>query len=123
MRVMTLRPDSKKALAIGLTALVLLFAVWLVSPFFRLDASDEVHGRVNSYRLFLGLMIMIGFVGKSLWDVLAPQGLAKKVSNTRAIAIVALAIFVLGFIVFTVARALSFYLDSSIATDAANFLP
>jgi quinol-cytochrome oxidoreductase complex cytochrome b subunit len=104
--------DPKKTLAVVITALVLLF-----------DASDEVHGRVNSYRLFLGLMIMIGFVGKSLWDVLAPQGLAKKVSNTRAIAIVALAIFVLGFIVFTVARALSFYLDSSIAADAANYLP
>jgi hypothetical protein len=29
----------------------------------------------------------------------------------------------MGFIVFTVARALSFYLDSSIAVDSANFLP
>ena len=120
---MKLELGPKKTLAIVITALVLLFAAWLVSPFFRLDASDEAHGRVNSYRLFLGLMIMIGFVGKSLWDVLAPQGLARKVSNTRAIAIVALAIVVLGFIVFTVARALSFYLDSSIAADAANFLP
>ncbi len=115
--------DPKKVLTITLTALVLLFAVWLVSPFFKLDASDEVHGRINSYRLFLGLMIMIGFVGKSIWDVLAPQGLAKRVSNTKAIALVALAIVVLGFIIFTVARALSFYLDSSIATDAANYLP
>ena len=120
---MKLSLDSKKILTITLTALVLLFAVWLVSPFFKLDASDEVHGRINSYRLFLGLMIMIGFVGKSLWDVLAPQGLAKKVSNTKAVALVALAIVVMGFIVFTVARALSFYLESSIATDAANYLP
>lgn len=120
---MKLQLDSKKVLTITLTALVLLFAVWLVSPFFKLDASDEVHGRINSYRLFLGLMIMIGFVGKSIWDVLAPQGLAKKVSNTKAIALVALAIVVMGFIVFTVARALSFYLESSIATDAANYLP
>ena len=73
--------------------------------------------------LALGLMIMIGFVGKSLWDVLAPQGLAKKVSNTKAIALVALAIIVLGFVVFTVARALSYYLESSIAADSANYLP
>lgn len=120
---MKLKLDPKKALSASLTALVLLFAVWLVSPFFRLTASTEEHGRINSYRLFFGLMIMIGFVGKSLWDVLAPQGLARKVSSTKAILIVGLAILVMGFIVFTVARALSFYLDSSIAVDSANFLP
>lgn len=120
---MKLELDPKKTLLVALTALVLIFAVWLVSPFFRLTDETEAHGAVNSYRLFIGLMIMIGFVGKSLWDVLAPQGLAKKVSNAKAIALVALAVIVMGFVVFTVARALSFYLDSSIASDASQFLP
>ncbi len=120
---MKLKLDPKKTLVIALTALVLIFAVWLVSPFFRLTEATEANGRINGYRLFVGLMIMIGFVGKSLWDVLAPQGLAKKVSNTKAIALVALAVIVMGFVVFTVARALSFYLDSSIASDASQFLP
>ena len=115
--------DPKKILGIVVTALVLLFAVWLVSPFFRLDAADEAAGKLNGYRLFLGLMIMIVFVGKSLWDVLAPQGLAHKVSNVKAIALVGLAMLVLGFIIFTVARAAAYYLSSSIAIDAANFLP
>jgi hypothetical protein len=68
-------------------------------------------------------MIMIGFVGKSLWDVLAPQGLARKVSNVKAIALIALIIVVMGFIVFTIARAVSVYLNSSIAVDSANYLP
>jgi cytochrome b561 len=113
--------DPKKALAISMTALVLLFAIWLVSPFFRIDASDEAAGKINSYRLALGLTIMILFVGKSLWDVLAPQGLAKKVSNAKAIALVGLAIFVMGFIVFTVARAAAYYLGSAIAVDAQQF--
>jgi hypothetical protein len=115
--------NPQKALSAVVTALVLLFAVWLVSPFFRLTAATEEHGRINSYRLFFGLMIMIGFVGKSLWDVLAPQGLARKVSTTKAVALVALIVIVLGFIVFTIARALSMYLNSSIAVDANNFLP
>jgi len=120
---MKIRLDPKKTLAVALTVLVLLFAIWLVSPFFRLTDADEAHGRINGYRLFLGLMIMIGFVGKSLWDVLAPQGLARKVSNAKAIALVALAVIVMGFIVFTVARALSVFLGSAISSDAANFLP
>jgi cytochrome b561 len=115
--------DPKKVLALSLTALVLLFAIWLVSPFFRLDASDEANGKINSYRLALGLTVMILFVGKSLWDVLAPQGLAKKVSNAKAIALVGLTIVIMGFIVFTVARAAAYYLGSSIAVDAQQFLP
>ncbi len=120
---MRIRIEPEQALTWSLTALVLIFAVWLVSPFFSLDEADEANGRVNSYRLFIGLMIMIGFVGKSLWDVLAPQGLARKVSSAKAAALVALAVVVMGFVVFTIARALSFYLDSSIASDAAQFLP
>jgi hypothetical protein len=118
-----LQLDPNKTRSVVVTALVLLFAVWLVSPFFRLTGATEAHGRINSYRLFFGLMIMIGFVGKSLWDVLAPQGLARKVSSAKAAVLVALIVVVLGFIVFTIARALSIYLDSSIAVDAANFLP
>ena len=116
-------PDPKKALSVALTALFLLFAVWLVSPFFKLDAADEAAGKINSYRLFLGLMLMLGFVGKSLWDVLAPQGLAKKVSTPKAVALVVLAVVVTGFIIFTVAQALNFYLDTAIAADAEAFLP
>lgn len=115
--------DRKKVMPAVVTAVVLLFAVWLVSPFFKLEASDEASGRINSYRLFFGLMIMIGFVGKSLWDVLAPQGLAHKVSSAKAAVLVALIIVVLGFVVFTIARALAFYLDSAIAIDSANYLP
>jgi hypothetical protein len=115
--------DPHKVLPIALNALVLIFAVWLVSPFFHLTAQTEAMGRINSYRLFFGLMIMIGFVGKTLWDVLSPQGLAKKVSNAKAIALIGLAIAVMGFVVFTIARAISMFLESSLAQDAANFLP
>ncbi len=120
---MKLEIDPKKALVFALTALVLLFAVWLVSPYFRIDAQDAGAGKITSYRLFLGLMIMLGFIGKSLWDVLAPQGLAHKVSSVKAVALVALALVVTGFVIWTVARATAYYLDASIATDAQQFLP
>ncbi|MCK7490023.1 MAG: hypothetical protein MZU79_07215 [Anaerotruncus sp.] len=72
-----------------MTALVLLFALWLVSPYFR-------HRRQGRRRrqdrratgCSSGLMIMIGFIGKTLWDVLSPQGLAKKVSSAKAVALI-----------------------------------
>jgi hypothetical protein len=120
---MKIKIDPKKALSVSLTVLVLLFAVWLVSPYFRIDTRDADAGKITSYRLFLGLTLMIGFVGKSLWDVLSPQGLAKKVSNVKAIALVVLALAITGFIIFTIARATAYYLDASVAVDSANFLP
>jgi hypothetical protein len=119
---MKLEIDPKKALTVSLTALVLLFAVWLVSPYFTIDKSDADAGKITSYRLFIGLTLMIGFVGKSLWDVLAPQGLAKKVSSAKAVAIVALAIAVTGFIIFTVAKSVDGYLNSAYETDKASYV-
>ena len=115
---MKLDIDPKKALSISLTALYLLFAVWLVLPFVGRNP-----GGASPYRLFIGLLLMLVFVGKSLWDVLAPQGLAKKVSNVKAIALVGLALVITGFIIFTIARATAYYLDASIGVDSANFLP
>ena len=115
--------DPKKLLAVAVTVLVLLFALWLVSPYFRLDARDAGAGKVTSYRLFLGLMIMLGFIGKTLWDVLSPQGLARKVSSAKAVALIVLAVLLTGFVIFTVARATSYYLESSIAADDANYRP
>ena len=114
---MKLHFDPKKALSMSLGALYLLFAVWLVLPFVGKNP-----GGVSPYRLFLGLMLMLIFVGKSLWDVLAPQGLAKKVSNVKAIALVALAVFVTGFIIFTVAKAVDGYLNAAYETDKAGYI-
>ena len=114
---MKLDLEPKKLLSLSLGVLYLLFAVWLVLPFVGKNP-----GGASPYRLFLGLMLMLVFVGKSLWDVLAPQGLAKKVSNTKAIALVALAVFVTGFIIFTVAKAVDGYLNAAYETDKAGYV-
>jgi quinol-cytochrome oxidoreductase complex cytochrome b subunit len=108
--------DPKKALNVSLTALYLLFALWLVLPFVGKNP-----GGASPYRLFFGLMLMIVFVGTSLWDVLAPQGLAKKVSSVKAVLLVALAIFVTGFVIFTVAKAVDGYINSAYETDKSNY--
>lgn len=114
---MKLEIDPKKALSAGLTALYLVFAVWLVLPFVGKNP-----GGASVYRLFVGLMLMLVFVGKSLWDVLAPQGLAKKVSNIKAVLLVAMAIAVTGFIIFTVAKAVDGYLNAAYETDKAGYV-
>ena len=113
---MKLEIDQKKALNITLTALYLLFALWLVLPFIGKNP-----GGASPYRLFLGLMLMLVFIGTSLWNVLAPQGLAKKVSSVKAVLVVALAIVVTGFVIFTVAKAVDGYINSAYETDKSNY--
>ncbi|HPW18698.1 MAG TPA: hypothetical protein PLP83_10015 [Candidatus Aminicenantes bacterium] len=114
---MKLELDPKKALSVSLTALYLLFAVWLVLPFVGRNP-----GGASVYRLYLGLMLMLVFVGKSLWDVLAPQGLARKVSTAKAVVLIAVAVLVTGFIIFTVAKAVDGYLNSAYEKDKAGYV-
>ncbi len=105
--------DARKAAAISATAILLLLAVWLVSPFFTIEAADAERGRENGYRLALGLTIMLFLIGKWFFDVLSPQGLARKVSSAKAVALMALSIGILGFIVFIIARAAALYLSTA----------
>src|SRR5512136_212076 len=112
---MNVQAKSERLLGIGLTVLLVMFAVWLVSPFFHLDSSSYGHGKEYGYRLALGLLIMMVFVGKWAFDALAPQGLARKVSNVKAIALILLSLLIMGFIVFIVAQATVLYLKTSAA--------
>jgi len=118
---MKLDAEARKAVGVSLTVILILFAVWLVSPFFTIEAADAERGRENGYRLAFGLLILLMFIGKWFFDVLAPQGLARKVSNAKAIALMALSIGILGFIVFIIARAAALYLGTAWSETTLDF--
>jgi phosphate/sulfate permease len=111
--------QTKKEKIVGttLTVLLLLFAVWLVSPFLHITRSSYAHATEYSYRLMLGLVIMLVFVGKWAFDAFAPQGLARKVSNKKAVALVVLSLIIMGFIVFVVAQATLLYLRNAVQQE------
>jgi hypothetical protein len=110
---MNTQTERQRLVGITLTVTALVFAVWLVSPFIHIDRSDYAHAKVLGYRLALGLMIMILYVGKSAFDALAPQGLARKVSNAKGIALIVLTLVIMGFIVFIVGQATVLYLRNA----------
>jgi len=113
MAAMNEQTPAQKRLGIILTAAALILAVWLVSPFIHIDRSDYAHGKMLGYRLFLGLAIMLVYVGKSMFDALAPQGLARKVSNAKGIALIILAVLLTGFIIYIVGQATVLFLTTS----------
>ncbi len=100
--------------------LVMLFAVWMVSPLIVITPSDYLVKNSYGLRLAFGLMIFIMYVGKWSFDVFAPQGLARKVSRIRTIALIAYILLVVSFMIFIVAQAASLYLQSGIDQDESN---
>jgi hypothetical protein len=110
---MSVLAEREKVVGLSTTLVLLLFAIWLVSPFLRIDRTDYTQAKVLGYRLALGLLILIVFVGKWAFDALAPQGLARKVSNAKAAALVFLSLVIMGFIVFVIAQATVVYLKSA----------
>ena len=114
---MNIQTANERYVGITLTVILLLFAVWLVAPFIHIDRSLYAQRDILGYRLALGLLIMILFVGKWAFDSLAPQGLARKVSNAKAIALIALSMLIMGFIVYIVAQATVLYLKTAAQED------
>jgi len=103
------------------SAALLIFAIWLVSPFLKIDASDYDKMSENGLRLAIGLMIFIIFLGKWAFDVFAPQGLAKRVSGIGTVLLIVGNLALVSFIIFIVAQAAALFLRSAVPQDAVNF--
>ena len=109
---MSSKTDSEKATGWAVNTVVIASAVWLLAPFLTIDAADARHPNVYVYRLALGLMILLLYLGKLAFDVFAPQGLAYRVSNIKAVAIIVFGMLILGFLVYVVFQAGALYLQN-----------
>jgi hypothetical protein len=119
--MMSLGGRPEKPYVVVASAFILIAAIWLVSPFIKIDASDFVNSGRNALRLAIGLTILIIYLGKWAFDVLAPQGLAKKASGAKAVGLLVLNILLLGFLVFIIVRAMGVYFQTSLQQDQTNF--
>jgi len=119
--MMSLGARPEKPYVVVASALILITAIWLVSPFIKIDASDFINSGRNALRLAIGLTILIIYLGKWAFDVLAPQGLARKASNIKAVGLLALNILLLAFLVFIIVQAMGVYFQTSLTQDQTNF--
>ncbi len=117
---MSITRQERSVLTAGAQALLLSFALWLVWPVIRLDSSAYAHAGQNAVRMFVGLLIMLIMLGKLSFDVMLPQGLARRVSNVKTAALMLFGILLLALIVFTVARAGAMFVNAAASQDAAS---
>ncbi len=100
--------------------IAVLVAIWLLSPFIKIDRADYAQGKVLVYRLALGLMIMIMMLGKMGFDLFFPQGIARPVSNTKSVIFLLLGILLLAFVVYIIIQAGSLFMASYPDTSEFN---
>jgi signal transduction histidine kinase len=108
---------TRTAVGWALTAAFFFTALWLLSPFFKIDASDYVRPGANVIRLFAGILILILQLGQIAFDLLAPQGLARKVSSLQGVIVLVFGVLLLALIVFSVAQAAALYLSTAASLD------
>ncbi|MGQ9801957.1 MAG: hypothetical protein ACUVRL_09895 [Candidatus Saccharicenans sp.] len=100
--------------------IAVLFAIWLLFPFIKIDRSDYTQGKILVYRLAFGLMIMIIMLGKMGFDVFFPQGIARPVSNTKSVLFLILGILLLAFVVYIIIQAGALFMSSYPDTSEFN---
>lgn len=111
---MKTRPiDKNQIVESTITAVFFLLAVWLLVPFVKIGPEDYARADQNFYRLALGILILLGILGKLSFDVFFPQGIAKKVSALKTIGLLIYSLFILGFILYIIVQAAILYLKSS----------
>ncbi|MGB9893870.1 MAG: hypothetical protein ACPLRA_05605 [Candidatus Saccharicenans sp.] len=102
----------------GLIAVII--AIWLLSPFIKIDQSDYAQAKILVYRLAFGLMILIMMLGKMGFDVFFPQGIAQKVSNLKSVLFIIFGILLLAFAVYIIIQAGYLFLSTYPQTSNYN---
>ncbi len=119
---MTTRPVEKnQVLEFTITAAFFLLAVWLLIPFVKIGPEDYARADQNFYRLAVGILILLGILGKLSFDVFFPQGIAQKVSSLKTVALLIYSLFILGFILYIIVQAAALYLKASSETNGLPF--
>lgn len=68
-----MKPDKvDRTIGIGFSLILWIFTAWLLTPLVTLDRVDMSNAKEYLYRAGLGLTILIIFFGKSLFDLIYP---------------------------------------------------
>ena len=113
-------PSTSQLLWGAFSTFVLAYAVWLVSPFIKIEPADYLRAGRLALRLGGGLFIFMIYAGKWSFDIFAPQGLAKRVSGLKSAGLIVFDLLLVAFMIFIVAQAATLFLQQGIAQDEQN---
>jgi len=99
------KPDKvDRRIVLVFTVLLWLVTAWLLYPLINLDQVDASNVKQYLYRTAIGLTLLIVFFGKTLFDLIYPWVVGRKVPRLNAIFLTLYALALTGGIVFLMLR-------------------
>jgi hypothetical protein len=104
-RTTGLKPDKvDRKLILAFTLILWLFAAWLLYPLISLDKVDMSNVKQYLYRSALGLTLLIIFFGKTLFDLIYPWVVGRKLPILNSVFLTLYALALSGGIIFLLLR-------------------
>jgi hypothetical protein len=100
-----MKPDKiDKSIVLGFTVILWLITAWLLYPLVTLDRVDMSTVKSYLYRSALGLTMLIIFFGKTLFDLVYPWIVGRKIPVMNAIFLTLYMLALAGGIIFLILR-------------------
>ena len=104
--------EAKKKFALVLTLLLWIAAAWLLLPLVMLDTVTMANAKLYLYRSSAGVTILLIFFGKTVFDLLFPHAVNKKMSTVNTVFLALYAVALASGIVFMIIRMVLVYLKN-----------
>ena len=115
-----MNPDKvDKRIVLGFTLLLWLVTAWLLYPLVSLDRVDASNVKSYLYRIVIGLTLMIVFFGKTLFDLIYPWVVGRKIPLMNAVFLTLYALALTGGIVFLLLRLVMLLMKSRQSSGGA----
>lgn len=117
-----MKPDKiDKRIVLGFTLILWLAAAWLLYPLITLDRVDMSNVKSYLYRSALGLTLLMIFFGKTLFDIVYPWVVGRKIPAANAVFLTLYMLVLTGGIIFLILRLVVLLLKNRQGAGGAIF--
>ena len=112
---------ARNSLRWGMLMVLWAITAWLLYPLVVLDSIQMNNAKEYLYRSAVGIAILIIILGKTIFDLLFPQSVNRKVPIVNTIFLSLYALVTAGGIIFLVSRMIILYMKSRTG-DGGGFI-
>ena len=104
---------SKKYFNFGFIIILWVITAWLLYPLVVLDRVEMTNAKEYLYRSAIGIAIMLILMGKTIFDLLFPQVVSRKVPVVNTIFLTLYSLAIATGIIFMISRMIIMYIKNN----------
>ena len=97
---------------IAFLAVIWIFVIWLIFPLLDINSINMDNAKEYLLRSVIGIGIMLIFFGKTVFDILHPLGISKKVSTLQTVWLAVYCIALAGGIIYVAVQLIALYIQN-----------